>query len=77
MLYLSQVERILRLIGFDIPRDSFDLVSRLVADIEQEYLRSQSRSTLEYLLHDEEQARPSLIPSLCTHFTRAGIDWRR
>ena len=22
-------------------------------------------------------ARPSLIPSLCTHFTRAGIEWRR
>ena len=23
------------------------------------------------------QARPSLIPSLCTHFARAGIEWRR
>ena len=23
------------------------------------------------------QARPPLIPSLCTHFTRAGIEWRR
>ena len=23
------------------------------------------------------KARPSLIPSLCTHFTRAGIEWRR
>ena len=23
------------------------------------------------------QARPSRIPSLCTHFTRAGIEWRR
>ena len=22
-------------------------------------------------------ARPSLIPSLCTRFTRAGIEWRR
>ena len=22
-------------------------------------------------------ARPSRIPSLCTHFTRAGIEWRR
>ena len=22
-------------------------------------------------------ARPSLIPSLCTHFARAGIEWRR
>ena len=22
-------------------------------------------------------ARPSLIPSLCTYFTRAGIEWRR
>ena len=22
-------------------------------------------------------ARPSLIPSLCTHYTRAGIEWRR
>ena len=22
-------------------------------------------------------ARPSLIPSLCTHSTRAGIEWRR
>ena len=22
-------------------------------------------------------ARPSLIPPLCTHFTRAGIEWRR
>ena len=21
--------------------------------------------------------QPSLIPSLCTHFTRAGIEWRR
>ena len=58
------MERVLRLIGFDIPRDSFDLVSRLVADIEQEYLRSQSRSTLEYLLHDEEQARfPPMRPN--------------
>ena len=25
----------------------------------------------------EAQARPSLIPSLCTTFTRAGIEWRR
>ena len=25
----------------------------------------------------ESAARPSLIPSLCTHFTRAGIEWRR
>ena len=25
----------------------------------------------------EEEARPSLIPSLCTHCTRAGIEWRR
>ena len=25
----------------------------------------------------EHMARPSLIPSLCTHFTRAGIEWRR
>ena len=24
-----------------------------------------------------EAARLSLIPSLCTHFTRAGIEWRR
>ena len=24
-----------------------------------------------------DTARPSLIPSLCTHFTRAGIGWRR
>ena len=24
-----------------------------------------------------QTARPSLIPSLCTHFTRAGIEWRR
>ena len=24
-----------------------------------------------------EEARPSLIPSLCTHFTHAGIEWRR
>ena len=23
------------------------------------------------------EARPSLIPSLCTRFTRAGIEWRR
>ena len=23
------------------------------------------------------KARPSLIPSLCTHFARAGIEWRR
>ena len=23
------------------------------------------------------EARPSLIPSLCTHYTRAGIEWRR
>ena len=23
------------------------------------------------------EARPSRIPSLCTHFTRAGIEWRR
>ena len=26
---------------------------------------------------DVAVARPSLIPSLCTHFTRAGIEWRR
>ena len=26
---------------------------------------------------EEEEARPSRIPSLCTHFTRAGIEWRR
>ena len=25
----------------------------------------------------EEKARPSLIPSLRTRFTRAGIEWRR
>ena len=25
----------------------------------------------------ESEARPSPIPSLCTHFTRAGIEWRR
>ena len=25
----------------------------------------------------EAAARPSLIPSLCTHCTRAGIEWRR
>ena len=24
-----------------------------------------------------EVSRPSLIPSLCTHCTRAGIEWRR
>ena len=29
------------------------------------------------LLRREHQARPSLIPSLCTQFTRAGIEWRR
>ena len=23
------------------------------------------------------EVRPSRIPSLCTHFTRAGIEWRR
>ena len=27
--------------------------------------------------HFGRQARPSLIPSLCTQFTRAGIEWRR
>ena len=26
---------------------------------------------------DAVKARPSLIPSLCTHSTRAGIEWRR
>ena len=26
---------------------------------------------------DFPNARPSLIPSLCTRFTRAGIEWRR
>ena len=33
-----------------------------------------------YLLTDalaKTNARPSLIPSLCTPFTRAGIEWRR
>ena len=25
----------------------------------------------------QAMVRPSLIPSLCTHFTRAGIEWRR
>ena len=34
----------------------------------------------ELLLNQEQAAppaRPSRIPSLCTHFTRAGIEWRR
>ena len=26
---------------------------------------------------DGGAVRPSLIPSLCTHFARAGIEWRR
>ena len=30
-----------------------------------------------FIYYDEFMARPSLIPSLCTHFTRAGIEWRR
>ena len=30
-----------------------------------------------YLLTLQFMWRPSLIPSLCTHFTRAGIEWRR
>ena len=25
----------------------------------------------------DDKARPSLIPSLCTRVTRAGIEWRR
>ena len=29
------------------------------------------------VMQEREQARPSLIPSLCTHFTRVGIEWRR
>ena len=29
------------------------------------------------VMQEREQARPSRIPSLCTHFTRAGIEWRR
>ena len=29
------------------------------------------------LLTAAVRARPSRIPSLCTHFTRAGIEWRR
>ena len=30
-----------------------------------------------YFVQPAMGARPSLIPSLCTHFTRAGIEWRR
>ena len=32
---------------------------------------------VELELEDKQLARPSLIPSLCTRFTRAGIEWRR
>ena len=38
-------------------------------------------STMVHELHasasEKAKARPSLIPSLCTHFIRAGIEWRR
>ena len=30
-----------------------------------------------YTVSTGNMARPSLIPSLCTHSTRAGIEWRR
>ena len=30
-----------------------------------------------HVLLEKPLARPSLIPSLCTTFTRAGIEWRR
>ena len=31
----------------------------------------------EEVVEPEPEARPSLIPSLCTHITSAGIGWRR
>ena len=37
--------------------------------------QSRERSRLEEL--ESTEARASLIPSLCTRFTRAGIEWRR
>ena len=37
----------------------------------EEAVRAQLRA------RSSEAARPSLIPSLCTRFTRAGIVWRR
>ena len=39
-------------------------------------LRQQATEEL-LAAEQEEKARPSLIPSLCTRFTRAGIEWPR
>ena len=35
------------------------------------------RSNEYFMEKNSTLARPSLIPSLCTHSTRAGIEWRR
>jgi hypothetical protein len=52
----EQIERILLTIGKDIPHANFDLMSDLVKGVEQDYLRSQSMATLDYLLKDESEA---------------------
>ena len=36
-----------------------------------------AQASVEELVDFCPEARPSLIPSLCTHFERAGIEWRR
>ena len=43
-------------------------------DGERKYLSNTNLSARVGFLNP---ARPSLIPSLCTHFTRAAIEWRR
>ena len=39
--------------------------------------RTAARSCVRAVMTAVLKARPSLIPSLCTHFARAGIEWRR
>ena len=63
----------LALPGSTIPADN---------PIDKSFDSSRKKSAWVFLQHVDTQgpahlARPSLIPSLCTHFARAGIEWRR
>ena len=50
-----QTERMLRMVGTEIPESAYDMVADLVRGIETEYLRCQSKSTLQYLMRAEEE----------------------
>eukprot|EP01052_Picozoa_sp_SAG31_P011054 SAG31_NODE_617_length_13514_cov_13.659858_2_plen_4275_part_00 len=53
----EQTERMLRMVGTEIPESAYDMISDLVRGIETEYLRCQSKATLNYLLKAEEETR--------------------